>query len=228
MTEFTVADFVKYISKQVRDPYGRLVGKIAAFVSDALSNVKTVVLEHGDGEFNSYSTECIVIENDIIKVLSALKVEANKLANELSLAWKKSLALEELLEKKEITQEIYEHFQSQFNATLKELKDKASEIVDKIKGRIAELDSQLKVLQLASTSAKISYRIGEIDEAYFNSIMSMIQAGINRITSEKKDLEASIAELEKLLTTPPELPKTGGEEEESEGLGTLVVHVKDY
>ena len=228
MNELTVAEFVKYISKQVRDPYGRLVGKIAAFVCDALSKVKTVVLEHGDGEFNSYSTECIVIEDDIIKVLSALKVEANKVANELALAWKKSLALEELLEKKEITQDIYEHFQAQFNATLKELKDKAAEIVDKIKGRIAELDSQLKILQLASTSAKISYRIGEIDEAYFNSIMSMIQAGINRITSEKKDLEASVAELEKLLTTPPELPKASKEEEEAESPGALVVHVKDY
>jgi len=227
MSEFTVAEFVRYISKQVRDPYGRLVGKIAAFISDALSNVKTVVLEHGDGEFNSYSMDYISIENDIVKVLSALKVEASKVAGELALAWKKSLALEELLEKKEITSEIYEHFQSQFNTTLKELKDRASEILDKIKGRIAELESQIKVLQLATTSAKISYRIGEIDESYFNSIMNMIQTGMNRITSEKKDLEASANELEKLLTSPPELPKAGEAEEEAEDLGALVVHVKD-
>ncbi|MEM4575979.1 MAG: CdvA-like protein [Candidatus Nezhaarchaeales archaeon] len=223
MAEFTVADFVRYISKQVKDPYGRLVGKIAAFISDTLSHVKAVVLERGDGEYNSYSTEYVTVENDIIKVLSELKVEAGKLIKELELAWKKSMALEELLEKKEVPQEVYEHFQSQFNVTLKELKSRATEIIDKIKARILELDSQIRVLQMASASVKISYRIGEIDEAYFNSIMNMIQTGMNRIVSEKKDLEVSVTDLEKLLATPPTLPKASKEETSK----TLVVHIKE-
>lgn len=223
MVEFTVADFVRYISKQVKDPYGRMVGKIAAFISDTLSHVKAVVLERGDGEYNSYSTEYVTVENDIIKVLSELKVEAGKLIRELELAWKKSMALEELLEKKEVSQEVYEHFQSQFNVTLKELKSRATEIIDKIKARISELDSQIRVLQMASASVKISYRIGEIDEAYFNSIMNMIQTGMNRIASEKKDLEASVTDLEKLLATPPTLPKVSKEEASK----TLVVHIKE-
>ncbi|MEM0240170.1 MAG: CdvA-like protein [Candidatus Nezhaarchaeales archaeon] len=222
MVEVTVAEFIKYISKQVKDPYGRLVGKIAAFISDTLSNVKAVVLEHGDGEYNSYSTEYVVIESDIIKILSELKVEANKLAKELELTWKKNLALEELLEKKEISQEVYEHFQSQFSSTFKELKGKAIEIVDKIKARIAELDSQTKILQLALASAKISHRIGEIDDAYFNSITNMIQTGMNRIASERRDLENSVNELEKLLTEPPKLSKS-----EKRDVETLVVKVKE-
>lgn len=222
MTEITVAEFIKYISKQVKDPYGRLVGKIAAFISDTLSNVKAVVLEHGDGEYNSYSTEYVVIESDIIKILSELKVEAGKLTKELELTWKKNLALEELLEKKEVSQEVYEHFQSQFNATLKELKGKAMEIVDKIKARIAELDSQIRILQLASASAKISHKIGEIDDAYFNSITNIIQTGMNRIASEKRDLESSANELEKLLAEPPKLSRSDKKDVEA-----LVVRVKE-
>jgi len=222
VVELTVAEFVKYISKQIRDPYGRQIGKIAAFISDTLSKVKTVVLEHGDGEYNGYSTEYVAIEGDIIKILSELKVEAGKLAKELELAWKKNLALEELLEKKEIPQDVYEHFRSQFEATLKELKSRATEVVEKIKERVAELDSQTRILQLALASAKVSHRIGEIDDAFFNSITNMIQTGMNRITSERRDLEASIAELEKLTTAPPALPKV-----DKEGTGALVVRVKE-
>ncbi len=224
MVELTVADFVKYISKQVRDPYGRQVGKIAAFISDTLSKVKAVVLEHGDGEYNGYSTEYVAIEGDIIKILSELKVEAGKIAKELELAWKKSLALEELREKKEIPQEVYEHFRPQYEATLKELKSKAAEVVERIKERVAELDSQTRILQLALASAKVSHRIGEIDDAFFNSIVNIIQAGMNRIFNEKRDLEASIVELEKLASAPPALPKTI---KEGEGAEALVVRIKE-
>jgi uncharacterized protein YlxP (DUF503 family) len=224
MVELTVADFVKYISKQVRDPYGRQIGKIAAFISDTLSKVKAVVLEHGDGEYNGYSTEYVAIEGDIIKILSELKVEAGKLAKELELAWKKSMALEELKEKKEIPQEVYEHFRPQYEATLKELKGRATEVVERIKERIAELESQTRILQLALASAKVSHRIGEIDDAFFNSITNMIQTGMNRISSERKDLEASIAELEKLIAAPPALPRAS---KEGEGAGALVVRIKE-
>jgi cell fate (sporulation/competence/biofilm development) regulator YlbF (YheA/YmcA/DUF963 family) len=224
VVEITVAEFVKYISKHVRDPYGRQIGKIAAFISDTLSKVKAVVLEHGDGEYNGYSTEYVAIEGDIIKILSELKVEASKLARELELAWKKTMALEELKERKEIPQEVYEHFRPQYEATLKELKGRATEVVEKIKERIAELDSQTRILQLALASAKVSHRIGEIDDAFFNSISNMIQTGMNRISSERKDLEASVLELEKLIATPPALPKAGKEGEEA---GALVVRVKE-
>jgi len=224
VVEITVAEFVRYVSKQVRDPYGRQIGKIAAFISDALSKVKAVVLEHGDGEYNGYSTEYVAIEGDIIKILSELKVEASKLARELELAWKKTMALEELKERKEIPQEVYEHFHPQYEATLKELKGRATEIVEKIKERIAELDSQTRILQLALASAKVSHRIGEIDDAFFNSIVNMIQTGMNRISSERKDLEASALELEKLIAVPPALPKAGKESEET---GALVVRVKE-
>jgi len=222
MVELTVAEFVKYVSKHVRDPYGRQIGKIAAFISDTLGKVKTVVLEHGDGEYYGYSTECVTIEGDMIKILSELKAEANKVAKELELAWKKNLALEELRERKEVPQEVYEHFSPQYEATLKELKSRAAEVVEKIKGRIAELDSQARVLQLALASAKVSHRIGEIDDVFFNSIVNMIQTGMNRIAGERKDLEASIAELEKLITAPPVLPKISKEDTEA-----LVVRIKE-
>jgi prefoldin subunit 5 len=102
------------------------------------------------------------------------------------------------------------------------LKNKATETIERIKERIAELDSQTKVLQLALASAKVSHRIGEMDDAFFNSITNMIQTGMNRITSERKDLEASVAELEKLLTAPPALPKTS-----KEGAEALVVRIKE-
>jgi len=224
VVDITVAEFVKYISKQVRDPYGRQIGKIAAFISDTLSKVKSVVLEHGDGEYNGYSSEYVAIEGDIIKVLSELKVKASKLARELELVWKKTMALEELKESKEIPQEVYEHFRPQYEATLKELKGRAAEVVERIKERIAELDSQTRILQLALASAKVSHRIGEIDDAFFNSITNMIQTGVNRISSERKDLEASVVELEKLITAPPALLRVSKESEEAEA---LVVRIKE-
>ncbi|NHW45245.1 MAG: hypothetical protein HA491_05920, partial [Candidatus Verstraetearchaeota archaeon] len=46
----------------------------------------------------------------------------------------------------------------------------------------------------------------------------------NRISSERKDLEASIAELEKLIAAPPALPRAS---KESEGAGALVVRIKE-
>ena len=86
-----------YIGKPLKDEYGRQIGRIASFSVSPNGREKAVFVEHGDGEFQRYSSEQFKVDGDEITLLPTVKLKVKALCDEIPLIWRKDQALSDLV-----------------------------------------------------------------------------------------------------------------------------------
>lgn len=209
------------LGKQVKDEYGRPIGKIASFKLNPHGQVDGIFLQHGDGEFKLYPAEHFKFDGtENVTLLSPIKVRADRLCNEIPLIWRKDQALKELLEKEKVPKELYEDLHNSFEGALNQLKAEAQGILENIDKRIAECNTQIRELNSALVNLEIEKHIGKIDDTLYNTAMEIIQQNLKWANSEKADLESLKSKLSNILLGEeiPEQPETATEQktEESE------------
>lgn len=212
------------LGKQVKDEYGRPIGRIASFKLNPHGNVDGIFLQHGDGEFKLYPAEHFKFDGaENITLLSPIKARANRLCDEIPLIWRKDQALKELLERNKVPRELYEDLHNSFEGALNQLKAEAQRILENLDKRIAECNCQIKELNSALVNLEIEKYIGKIDDALYNTAMEILQQNIRWIHSEKEDLESLRNKLSNILlgeSIPQQPEKTEEKVEETEITGT--------
>ena len=195
-----------FVGKQIKDEYGRQVGRVASFKVSPTGRIDGVFVEHGDGEFLSYSSDQIKIDNGNLIISPPLKLKAKALCNEIPLIWRKDKALNELVEKKKIPPEMYEDLHSTFEGALEQLRENANELTKDIENQIDDCNNQIHELHSALINLEIEREIGRLDNASYEKALVIIQSGLKGVNAEKNDLEALKTKLSNLLlgekTTP--------------------------
>ena len=207
------------LGKQVKDEYGRPIGRIASFKLNPHGDVDGIFLQHGDGEFKLYPAERFKFDGaENITLMSPMKARANRLCNEIPLIWRKDQALKELLEKEKVPKELYEDLHSSFEGALNQLKAEAQGILENIDKRIAECNSQIRELNSALVNLEIEKHIGKIDDTLYNTAIEILQQNIRWINTEKEDLESLKSKLSSILLgeSLPQQPETAEEKVEAE------------
>ena len=207
------------LGKQVKDEYGRPIGRIASFKLNPHGDVDGIYLQHGDGEFKLYPAERFKFDGaENITLMSPMKARANRLCNEIPLIWRKDQALKELLEKEKVPKELYEDLHSGFEGALNQLKAEAQGILENIDKRIAECNSQIRELNSALVNLEIEKHIGKIDDTLYNIAIEILQQNIRWINTEKEDLESLKSKLSSILLgeSLPQQPETAEEKVEAE------------
>lgn len=200
----------KYLGKPVFDIYGRNLGRIVGLNADVKNEVTQIEVELGSGEFFSCPSSLILIKGDSVSYVYQWKIDAQNIEKAMTLALKRLYALDELLRIGEIPRDIYEDFKKYHESSLSQLKDRRRILVDGLKERVNRLNSQIKELQVFLASLKMQHSTGELDEGTYKDMCAAIQSGLNRTSSEKEDIEATITELMQLdlkATPPPPAPK---------------------
>jgi len=219
-----------YIGKPLKDEYGRQVGKIASFAVSPNGRVNGVFVEHGDGEFQRYSSEQFKIDGDEITLLPTIKLRVKALCDEIPLIWRKDQALSDLVEKKKIPSEMFTELHKNFEGALNQLKIDAQSNMKSIDEQITKCNSQIRDLNSALIHIEIEREIGRIDESAYETALQIVQDGLKRVNSEKTDLESLKSQLSNLL-----LGDSVAIDRESENKSTIqpplpeppvVVHVK--
>jgi len=215
-----------YIGKAVKDEYGRQVGKIASFQVSPNGRVNGVFVEHGDGEFQRYSSEQFKTEGEEITLLPTIKLKVKALCDEIPLIWRKDQALSDLVDKKKIPSEMFSELHKNFEGALNQLKTDAQSNLENIDKQIAKCNSQVRDLNSALIHIEIEREIGRLDESAYETAMQIIQDGLKRVNSEKTDLESLRSQLSNLMLgeTPPESGKSTATSALPEP--PVVVHVK--
>ena len=199
------------LGKQVKDEYGRPIGRVASFKLNPHGNVDGIFLQHGDGEFKLYPAEQFKFDGaENITLTSPIKARANRLCDEIPLIWRKDQALKELLEKEKVPRELYEDLHSSFEGALNQLKAEAQGILENLDKRIAECNNQIKELNSALVNLEIEKYIGKIDDMLYNTGMEILQQNIRWINTEKEDLESLKSKLSSILLgeSIPQQPET--------------------
>ncbi|MGD9130420.1 MAG: CdvA-like protein [Candidatus Bathyarchaeota archaeon] len=212
-----------FVGKQIKDEYGRQIGRVASFKVTPTGRIDGIFVEHGDGEFLSYTSDQIKLDNGDLVISPTLKLKAKSLCNEIPLIWRKDRALNELVEKKKIPPEMYDDLHSTFEGALNQLKDNAKELTENIDNEIDRCNKQIHSLHSALINLEIEREIGRLNGEAYEKALGIIQWGLKGVNAEKSDLEALKSKLSNLLlgdqtakapeTTTPEAPKTQSPEQ---------------
>jgi hypothetical protein len=212
-----------FVGKQIKDEYGRQIGRVASFKVTPTGRIDGIFVEHGDGEFLSYASDQIKVDNGDLVISPTLKLKAKALCNEIPLIWRKDRALNELVEKKKIPPEMYDDLHSTFEGALTQLKDNAKVLTENIDKEVDRCNKQIHSLHSALINLEIEREIGRLNGDSYEKALGIIQWGLKGVNAEKSDLEALKSKLSNLLlgeqtteapeTKAPEAPQTQSPEQ---------------
>ena len=188
-----------FVGKQIKDEYGRQIGRVASFKVTPTGRIDGIFVEHGDGEFLTYSNDQIKIDNGELIISQTLKIKANSLCQEIPLIWRKDRALNELVEKKKIPPEMYDDLHNTFVGALNQLKDNAKTITEEIDNEIDDCNKQIHSLHSALINLEIEREIGRLNGESYEKALGIIQWGLKGVNAEKSDLDTLKNKLSNLL-----------------------------
>ncbi len=188
-----------FVGKQIKDEYGRQIGRVASFKVTPTGRIDGIFVEHGDGEFLSYSSDQIKVDNGNLVISPTLKLKATALCQEIPLIWRKDRALNDLVEKKKIPLEMYDDLHMTFEGALNQLKDNAKELTEDIDRQIDRCNKQIHSLHSALINLEIEREIGRLNGDSYETALGMIQWGLKGVNAEKSDLDALKNKLSNLL-----------------------------
>jgi hypothetical protein len=187
------------VGKQIKDEYGRIIGKIASFSVTPRGKFEGVFVERGDGEFSKHSVEYLKVDGSEITLLSKIQSDACILCDHIPLLWRKDQALGELYAKKKIDQDLYNQLHTAFDGALTQLKSEAQVLQRETEKEISRCMEELKSLNYAVVHIEIEHGIGKMDDQSYGTAFSMIQDSLKRISVEKSDLEITRNKLQNTL-----------------------------
>ncbi|MEM2105428.1 MAG: CdvA-like protein [Candidatus Bathyarchaeia archaeon] len=199
------------VGKQIKDEYGRVVGKVASFAVSPNGKFDAAFIEQGDGKFLKLPADHLKFDGAEITLMSKIKAKASLLCDQIPLLWRKDQALKELVEKKKISQELYEELHNSFEGALTQLKTEAQSIIEEINREIVRCTEETRELNYALVHLEIEHEIGKIDDQYYGAAFAIIQENLKRVNVEKNDLELTKNKLSNILLgedlKTTELPK---------------------
>ncbi|MEM2971420.1 MAG: CdvA-like protein [Candidatus Bathyarchaeia archaeon] len=214
-------DFNPFLSigKQVKDEYGRPIGKIASFALTPSGKFDAVFIEQGNGKFLKYPMEHFKFDGGEATLISRIKSEVNALCDQIPLLWRKDQALKELLEKKKISPELYEELHNNFDGALTQLKNEAQSLIEAIDKETARCANEIRELNYALVHLEIEHEIGKVDNQSYGTAFAIIQENLKRVNTEKSDLELIKNKLTNILLgeTTEKIEKAKVPEEISKG-----------
>jgi len=195
----------KYVGENVKDPYGRVIGKLIGFYSDVDGIVSAVEVAKGDLGFETIPVERIEIDPEGVKILPTWKAEAISVAAQFERAKKRAKALEDLYAKNEIPRHAYDEFKKKVDAAISRLRSKNQEVKALLRRRMGELEDEIVHVEKALTAMKMSYIAGEISEKAYKAAAEALRASRDKDLDEKNDIKKMLEKLTKLEEEPAQL-----------------------
>jgi hypothetical protein len=135
------------------------------------------------------------------KVLNLIswKHSFKRLNEEYEIAKKKKQALDNLFENGRISQATRDSFDNDINAVIAEIEKQQKDLLVKMQGKAAELESQIKTLETLLANYEIQHVVGEIEEEAYQREITLLSTGLE---SAKRELSV-IKEATSQLCPPP-------------------------
>jgi len=188
------------VGKQIKDEYGRTIGRVASFAVNPNGKFDAVFIKQGDGRFLKHSAENIKVdENGEVSLVSKVKMTATGLSDQIPLIWRKNQALRELVEKNKISPEMYDDLHNSFDGALNQLKNEAQKIMEDIEKETVRCTREIKELNFALVHLEIEREIGKIDQQSYQTAFIIIQESLKKANLEKNDLETMKNKLSNIL-----------------------------
>jgi hypothetical protein len=187
------------IGKPIKNEYGRVIGKVASFALTPNGKFDAVYVEFGDGQFTKQPMESLRFNGAEVTFISKTKNQAGVLCDHIPLIWRKDEALKDLVDKKKITNEVYQDLHNSFSSVLTQLKRDAQVIIDESAIEIDRCQDEITSLSYAIANVEIEHEIGKLDDETYRQAFALLQDTLRRATTEKTDFELTKSKLSSVL-----------------------------
>ena len=199
------------IGKQIKDEYGRTVGKVASFALTPSGKFEGVYIESNNGKFVKQSMEHLKFNGAEVTFTSTLKSQASVLCDQIPLIWRKTQALKDLAEKRKISPDLYQELRNNFDAVLAQLKKDAQVLSEEANKEIARCSEEIKTLGYAVVNLELEHEIGQVNDEAYQSAFTLLQENLKRASTEKTAIELTKSKLSNIMlgdTSKPEQKTT--------------------
>ncbi|MCW4032617.1 MAG: CdvA-like protein [Candidatus Bathyarchaeota archaeon] len=196
MFSFSNIEMKHFFGKKTRDIYGRYLGQVVAILKNSDGELESIKVDQSEGRLVKYSAEQMMTNKDEIVIIPEWKIQAEQMIKELNTFRSRMDALEAMLEKEEVSKEIYENLKANQKQSIDSLKGQNNEFISSMKQRQEELDRQINELTNFLVEIRTGKKEGKIESSKYTKASKSIEQNLNFLFLEKKDVEDIIKESE--------------------------------
>jgi hypothetical protein len=126
-----------------------------------------------------------------------------RLSEENEIAKKKKQALDNLLNNGRISQPTYDVFSGEIGEAIAEIERQQKALLEKMNSKMAELEGQIKTLEMLLANFEIQHVTGEIDEEVYQHEINILSVGIETAKHELETVKEAVGQLSSGAPLPP-------------------------
>jgi len=192
----------KFLGRPINNSRGDTLGRMVGIITNTKGEVISATVELVDGEFVTYPSAEIRIEHDSVSLIPKWRVLSEELKNEIQTVVRRNQALDELFRLGEVRRETYEELKGQHGAAIQHFTQERDELVKELSATLDRLKRQETELEALLANNKMQHSSGEIDDLSYKVSTEAIRAGIERILSERGEIEDFLQCLRELEAKP--------------------------
>ena len=183
------------IGKELKDSYGRYVGIITGISTDNNGKIQFVGVDTGSNGFRKFEGARITFEEDSPELTSEWKLNSDSFLKTNGIAEKKVLALQELYEEEEITQDVFEHLTNRHKAQLDDYSVSCGDTVEILNRKVESLSLESSAADKFIGTLKLQHRIGDISDDVFCAAKDYMSTILQRNEKEIADLSTVLHDI---------------------------------
>ena len=179
---------LEFVDKQVKDMYGTHIGKVVGLVTDIDGSIESVGVDCGSVGLKQLPYEQLLVQGDYVIYIPRWRMDAQKLVRQKSLTLKRIKALQDLVADNDQMKSDAEIVYLKYENRLRALEGEEHGVINTLKSRLEELDSQAASIKTVVFDAKLQYRSNDMTEETYQQVNMNANELLEHINLEKEEI----------------------------------------
>ncbi|MEP6575630.1 MAG: CdvA-like protein [Nitrososphaerota archaeon] len=179
---------LEFVGKQVKDMYGTHIGKVLGLVTDIDGSIESVGVDCGSVGLKQLPYEQLLVQGDYVIYIPRWRMDAQKLVRQKSLTLKRIKALQDLVADNDQMKSDAEIVYLKYENRLRALEGEEHGVINTLKSRLEELDSQAASIKTVVFDAKLQYRSNDMTEETYQQVNMNANELLEHINLEKEEI----------------------------------------
>ena len=179
---------LEFVGKQVKDMYGTHIGKVVGLVTDIDGSIESVGVDCGSVGLKQLPYEQLLVQGDYVIYIPRWRMDAQKLVRQKSLTLKRIKALQDLVADNDQMKSDAEIVYLKYENRLRSLEGEEHGVINTLKSRLEELDSQAASIKTVVFDAKLQYRSNDMTEETYQQVNMNANELLEHINLEKEEI----------------------------------------
>jgi hypothetical protein len=179
---------LEFVGKQVKDMYGTHIGKVVGLVTDIDGSIESVGVDCGSVGLKQLPYEQLLVQGDYVIYIPRWRMDAQKLVRQKSLTLKRIKALQDLVADNDQMKSDAEIVYLKYENRLGALEGEEHGVINTLKSRLEELDSQAASIKTVVFDAKLQYRSNDMTEETYQQVNMNANELLEHINLEKEEI----------------------------------------